>query len=136
MDWRDASHIHGWFADNVVDDEGKHEHEVSWGQLLSLLSRCEKVLEASHLIEEKKVSTILSPYYPWRAEALRKPRKVIRNESVASKLLPVRGSERHSAGEYDEAYLQSVESTYDWLVRMFTDRHQGVESDIYYSFSS
>jgi hypothetical protein len=137
MDWRDASHIHAWFEENVLDDkEGKSEHEVSWGQLLSLLTTCEKVLNASQLVEEKKIANVLSPYYSWAAGALRKPRRVIKNESVASKLLPVRGDERNAPGEYDEAYLKSVEATYDWLVRMFTDRHEGVDSEIYYSFAS
>jgi hypothetical protein len=47
MEWENASHIHGWFVDNVQNGKDDHqEHQVSDWKLRELLSVCEKVLNA------------------------------------------------------------------------------------------
>src|SRR5690606_5310232 len=52
MYWRKANHIHGWFVDNVQNGQDDcQQYEVDEYMLFELLSVCEKVIEASELVD-------------------------------------------------------------------------------------
>src|SRR5690348_7389057 len=54
MCWRKANHIHKWFVDNVMDGEDRNDgrdYEVSDDDLRKLVDVCQKVMNASKLVD-------------------------------------------------------------------------------------
>jgi hypothetical protein len=133
MEWRDAGHIHAWFVKNVQNGKAYAEsYLVTRDKLIELLTVCEKVLAASHLVPARMFASSLSKWESPDPEAMRENAKVINNVNVAHKLLPVTGM--RSDADYDEAYLKVVEETRSWILRMFADRPDRL-SEVYYSTS-
>lgn len=136
MTWMNATHIHTWIVKNVMNGKEQAEpHNISEYLLGTLLSTCEKVLNASQLVIEPTFkpdawNAIRERMKPLGASPLR-----IRNISTAYRLLPVgcNGTDREC--RYDEDYLKVVRATRDWAERMLIDKKSGVEGNIYYSFS-
>lgn len=51
--WRKANQIHKWFTDNVQKgDDDCGEYEVTWEELMKLLSDCKKVIDNKELAKE------------------------------------------------------------------------------------
>lgn len=137
MTWQNADHIHGWFVSNVQygKDDGR-EYCVSKWELRKLLAVCEKVLNGSHLVREPEFKEDDYDGIRQRMNASGKPSKVIKNVSVAQKLLPYRDGYRDGYQRvYGEAYLKDVEATRDWAERMLIDSESDVPGAIYYSGS-
>ncbi len=137
MYWRKANHIHAWFVDNVQngnDDCGTYI--VSVGNLRELLSTCQKVLEASTLVDGTVyMGTIWGPRDPEPVEQ-REPGKVIEDPTVAKQLLPTRAGFFFGSTEYDEEYLTDVKDTQEWAAHMLSDLEKAdTPSDIVYSSS-
>lgn len=136
MHWQNAGHIHGWFVDNVQQGKNDRGHYfVQTYQLRNLLEVCEKVLDGSQLVRKSAFRASDYGQIRRRMETQGAPPKVIRNVSVAHKLLPTRAWDYTGAGEYDEAYLKAVEATRDWAERMLMDEASGVPGQIFYHSS-
>jgi hypothetical protein len=136
MYWRKANHIHAWFVDNVQNgqDDCKTYH-VSWDRLADLLSSCCKVLEASKLVDGLvNTGTVYDKKHP-KGLAVLRPGKVIEDTTVAERYLPTRPGFFFGSMQYDEAYLDDVKETREWIVRMLSDRDNGVPGAIYYESS-
>jgi len=136
MYWNKANHIHGWFVDNVqcgVDD--CKEYRVDEGQLLDLLDTCKQVIDASTLVDGSVLvsKSWNSNHHTW--DEHREPGKVIKDPTVARRLLPTRRGPFFGFYEYDEDYLSDVMLTRDWTTRMLADLKEGVPGEIMYSSS-
>lgn len=112
--WRKTNHIHAWFIDHCGDgkDDGG-EIYVSKENLQKLLETCEKVIEASSLVEGKVYNG--ETYKDGKWEVNRVDGKVIKNPSMAQELLPTRSGFFFGPTEYDEYYLEAVIQTRDVL---------------------
>ena len=136
MYWRKANHIHAWFVDNVQNGQDDcRPYYVYEDDLSQLLEVCRKVIKASKLVEG---SILLG--YVWTGkgrtrEEHREPGLVIKDPTVAQKLLPVREGCFFGNYEYDQYYLNEVSRTRDWIKRMLADGQFGVPGEIYYTSS-
>lgn len=133
MYWRKANHIHGWFVDNVqngIDDQ--RTYLVDWADLRKLLNRCERVIEASKLVERPAQAAVLSKGHSEPVERS-EPGRVIEDATTAKRLLPTREGFFFGSYEYDEEYLNDVVQTRDWAKSMIADHENGVPGDIGYS---
>lgn len=133
MSWLNASHIHTWFVENVQngqDDCG--QYYVPTEKLEELLEVCDSVIENSELVSGMVEHSTGPNHYP-AAFARREPGRVLRDSSVAERLLPVREGYYNGYLEYDEAYLEAVVATRAWLRQLQADQGSGVPGDIYYS---
>lgn len=136
MKWSNANHIHGWFVDNVMDGtDSRGERYVSSSKMEKLLEDCEKVLNSSQLVREPVFKASEWNAIKRRMKADGTSPRLIKNISVARKLLPLRKFDWANFQEYDEQYLKDVEATRDWAERMLIDNARGVRGDIYYSSS-
>jgi hypothetical protein len=119
MYWRKANHIHNWFVENVQDGiDNCATYYVSPDQLTALLDACERVIEASDLVEgEVYAGTVYDQANP-KGKALAEPGKVIKDPTVAKALLPTRSGFFFGNEDYDQDYLESVVETRDWIVQM------------------
>lgn len=134
MYWRKANHIHGWFVDNVQNGEDdQRDYYVNWEQLRDLLSTCNKVIEASKLVDGMIYrGTVYSQDHP-DGLVEREPGKVIEDPTVAKRLLPTLDGFFFGCTEYDEDYLNNVIETRDWAERMLGEHKDGAPGEIYYS---
>lgn len=131
--WRKANHIHAWFVENVCGDEddcGRHYVRVE--QLEELLSLCERVIEASELVDGK----VKNGYHigedgvkVWNIQ----DGQVIKNPSVAKKLLPTQSGFFFGSQEYDKWYLEDVIYTAEVLKGILAEPPTG--ADYYYEAS-
>jgi hypothetical protein len=81
-----------------------------------LLDACERVIEASELVEgEVYAGTVYDQANP-KGKVLTEPGKVIKDATVAKALLPTRSAFFFGNEEYDQDYLESVVETRDWTV--------------------
>lgn len=136
MYWRKANHIHNWFVENVQDGiDNCATYYVSPGHLKALLDACERVIEASELVDgEAHKATIDDPDCP-HGEVLTEAGKVIRDPSVAKALLPTRSGFFFGSEHYDQYYLEDVVATRDWIVRTLAEQGERSMADIVYRAS-
>lgn len=135
MEWESAQHIHNWFVENVQDGvDNRAEYVVRSGHLQKLVAVCEKVLNASQLVPETDFAAAIDVWPSPTSAAMRQPKKVIKNVSVAHKLLPA-WSERGTE-PYGEAYWKAVDDTRSWALRMLADTKDGVAGTLYYYSSN
>jgi len=136
MYWRKANHIHAWFVENVQDGEDDcKSYYVSKEKLEELLSVCKQVLKSSELVDGMITNgTEYSKDHP-NGKALVEPGKVIKDPTVAKKLLPTQEGFFFGSYEYDEWYLGDVQTTHDWIVRTLGEEGRYPDSSIMYHSS-
>lgn len=136
MYWRKANHIHSWFVENVQNgNDDCKSYYVSENKLNELLLACMEVLKASELVDGgTDKATVYGKVAPMD-EAMLEPIKVIKDATVAKKLLPTKKGFFFGSYEYDEDYIQDVKDTHEWLFNTLTDMRNGVPGDIYYRSS-
>jgi hypothetical protein len=84
MYWRKANHIHNWFVDNVQDGiDNCATYYVSPDQLKVLLDTCERVIEASELVEGAVYAGTVYDQANPKGKVLTEPGKVIEDVTVA-----------------------------------------------------
>ncbi|MCR2833499.1 hypothetical protein [Parerythrobacter lacustris] len=134
MEWTGASHIHAWFVKNVQNGKDDSSfYPVSTGKLEELLSVCERVLSASYLVPEKMFAKRIDAWPRPTQDDLRNPRKVLKSIDTAHKFLPIpRTGYSDADADYDEVYLNAVEETRTWILRMIADRGEGMHGEIHY----
>lgn len=136
MYWRKANHIHSWFVhhlQNGEDDCGVYE--VTPEKLNWLLNDCNNVIENSELVDGTvDGGTVYDEDHP-NGIAVRNPGKVIKDATVAKKLLPTHSGFFFGSTDYDQFYLDEVVRTRDWAARMMADHDTGVRRRIFYTSS-
>lgn len=110
--WRKANAIHAWFERNVADGdlENCRGYRVSREDLLKLRGDCQTVLEASELVY-KDVPVEEYDYDKREYVNTTRRMKVIKDESVAEKLLPTQNGFFYGSTLYDEGYIEVLENT-------------------------
>lgn len=108
--WRKANAIHNWLVDNVQDgiDECQ-ETIITEDELNELLGLCQKVLDASVLIEGKiknGQSIVNGEWVDNYEDGMR-----IKDPSVAQELLPTTSGFFFGSTEYDQWYIEDIKST-------------------------
>lgn len=109
--WRKANAIHDWFVEHVqngVDDCDYHD-EVTKEILEELLDTCERVLDASELVDGQVISRYR--YTDNGKESIMEEGKCIKDPIVAMKLLPTTHGFFFGSTDYDEWYYESVKYT-------------------------
>jgi hypothetical protein len=132
MYWRKANHIHAWFVDHCGDgnDDGR-EIYVSKERLQELLETCEKVIEASKLVEGEVYNGKTYKDGEWKVNRI--DGKVIEDSSIAEELLPTRSGFFFGCTEYDKYYLGEVVRTRDMLKdELSAPKTEGTWPDYYY----
>ena len=127
--WRKANAIHNWFVENVQDGmDDCREYYVSEEQLRNLLSLVDTVLKESKLVD----GTVVTGYLikDGKEEPVLRKGKVIENPTVAERLLPTRNGFFFGGTEYDEDYIQDLEST-----KRILEEALAKGGDYYYSSS-
>lgn len=136
MYWRKANHIHKWFVDNVqdgIDDE--RFALVPYEQLRVLRDVCQEVKDASELVDGVVFGgTFYSKEHP-NGVRQSQPGKVLKDTTVAERLLPRQEGFFFGSLQYDEEYLSDVVDTLDWANRMLRDHENGCDAPIIYTCS-
>lgn len=121
--WRKANAIHGWFVENVQDGiDDCRSYPVTVAQLRNLLECVKTVLAGSELVPgDVCVGTTYSP----NGEAVRRTvaGQVIKDASLAQKLLPTRPGFFFGSTDYDQMYIDDLKYTKDELERVLTNHH-------------
>ena len=116
--WRKANQIHKWFVDNVQDgNDDCKQYYISHEQLQELVDICKKVLAASKLIPG-----VIGNGYTYEKvgdEMVQKPilesGQIIEDPSVAQTLLPTQAGFFFGSTDYNECYLDDLQSTIEQL---------------------
>ena len=100
--WRKANAIHNWFVEKVQDgvDDCRYHREVIKEDIEELLDTCQKVLDASTLVNYTEDYQVVEDY------------------TVAEELLPTVGGFFFGDTTYDEWYIKDIEHTIDILTRV------------------
>ena len=100
--WRKANAIHNWFVEKVQDgvDDCRYHREVIKEDIEELLDTCQKVLDASTLVNYTEDYQVVEDY------------------TVADELLPTVGGFFFGDTTYDEWYIKDIEHTIDILTRV------------------
>lgn len=123
--WRKANAIHKWFVDNVqngLDDCG--EYYVERDQLTELVRLCKEVLGTVEQVDGEVPTGTM--YYPDGTVVHEtKPGQVVAQAKIAADMLPTQGGFFFGGTEYDEYYLQDLQSTIDQLEPLITEEGDG-----------
>jgi hypothetical protein len=122
--WRKANAIHAWFVKNV--QEGKDDcgdYFVGRDQLKKLFVTCNEVLEASKLVKGQIVESY--GYKDGKTIPNYANGKIIKDPSVAEKLLPTESGFFFGGTEYDEYYYQDIKYTRDTLEELLKEEDDG-----------
>jgi len=131
MYWRKANAIHNWFVKNVQDGEDDcREYYVSNEQLRELLETINKVLDASEMVDGDVCNSRTCIDGKWISNM--ESGKVVKDTSVARKLLPTTEGFFFGGVEYDEYYIETLETTRDCLSEVLSRP----DNSFYYYHSS
>lgn len=133
--WRKANAIHQWFVDNVQDgiDDCDYHHEVTEWKLRQLLETCKRVLREAVTVDGQVQNG--TTYYPGgRVEHHYEPGRVVTNPAICNELLPTSRGCFFGTYEYDEWYLQDLESTVEQIERVLAETD--FETEMVYYISS
>ena len=115
--WRKANQIHRWFVENVQDgiDECQ-ESDVSLGQLIELRDACKKVLGGSKVVTGIVANgQTCSPETGGVFQDNLEVGGVIKDFTLAEKLLPTQGGFFFGGTDYDKWYLEELKDTVEKL---------------------
>lgn len=109
--WRKANAIHSWFVENVQDGKDDcGEYYVTQEDFENLLKVVNEVLNASKLVKGK-VSTGTEWTKEGGEQKVVELGKVIKDPTVARKLLPTSGGFFFGSTDYDEYYYDDLVET-------------------------
>ena len=118
--WRKANQIHAWFVKNVQDGKDDcGEYYVSMEKLQELLDTCQTVLKASKLVKGK---VEIGKHMTEKGfEPIMEEGKVIKDPSVAQKLLPAQEGFFFGGTGYDEYYIADLKDTIKQLKKLIKE---------------
>lgn len=101
--WRKANAIHNWFVNNVQDgeDDCTYHREVTSDMLVDLLQTCVEVLVSCELVQGSDG-------------------RIVKDTSVAEKLLPSIDGFFFGDVDYDEWYVRSLTDTIENVARLLS----------------
>lgn len=124
--WEEANQIHAWFVDNVQKGEDdRQEHYVNRTQLANLHATIQEVLDGSELV--LKSESVGRSWYDQVMHGIN-DRYVIKDASLAKKLLPTREGFFFGSTEYDQQYLETLRHTRDILREALVSPREAVFS--------
>ena len=128
--WRKANAIHKWFVDNVQNGEDDcQEYYVSEEQMRELLGLVKQVLKASKLVKGKIKNGQTMTKDGWKDNL--EDGKIIKDPTVAQKLLPNTEGFFFGSQDYDQYYIQDLKDTEKILEEALKDKN----GEFYYSSS-
>lgn len=108
--WRKANHIHNWFVNNVQNGEDDcNSYIVTKEKLINLLDVCKKVLEGSKLVQSKVIIGRVLKDGEWVNNYM--DGLVIKDTSVAEKLLPRTSGFFFGSTQYCQGYIEDIKNT-------------------------
>ncbi len=119
--WRKANQIHAWFVENVqggTDD--CNSYEVTKEQLETLLGICKTIKKSCKLVK----GTVNNGYTfdsTMKMVGIQEEGKVMTNSEVAHKLLPSRDGFFFGSTDYDQWYMQDIDSTIEILTKVLKE---------------
>ena len=130
--WRKANAIHKWFVENVQDDNDDcGYYEVSKKQLEELLEVCNTVkskTKMEHNYVKNGETFANNMWCPIVEEG-----DIIVNPEVASELLPTQSGFFFGSTDYDQYYMQDIESTIEILTKVLEETDFNIEMIVYSS---
>lgn len=132
--WRKANHIHKWFVKNVQDEIDEcQDSYISREQLQELVDTCKKILNTIETVKgDVHTGTV---YYPdGTVQNLTKKGRLVAQKNIAEKFLPTQEGFFFGSTDYDEYYLQDLQSTIDMIEPLLNDKNLD-KFDFYYRSS-
>lgn len=129
--WRKANQIHRWFVENVQDGQDDcKDYYVSDDQLRELLELCKRVKQVAKVKKDK----VINGYNITESgrEPIYEDGEVITNPEEVHEILPTSSGFFFGSTDYDEYYLQDINSTIEILEKALANTEFG---DFYYSSS-
>lgn len=113
--WRKANHIHKWFVDNIQEgNDDCKSYYLETEDLEKLLEVCEKVKKSSELIEKTYIND----------DGIKVTNKVLKDDTMAKKLLPCQSGFFFGSTEYDEWYLKDIEYTINTINEILKEEEE------------
>ena len=123
--WRKANAIHKWFVDNVQkgeDDCGNYY--VSKEQLQKLVDLCKQVVGTLETVPGD-VNTGTTYYPDGTVVQHTKEGDVVAQKELAHNLLPTQSGFFFGSTDYDEYYMQDIQSTIDQIEPLLSEDGDG-----------
>ena len=118
--WRKANAIHKWFVDNVQDGEDDCEYyEVSKKQLEQLLHICKLIKEKCRMKVGKIENGQTFENGKWKT--IYDDGEFIENPEIAEEYLPTQGGFFFGGTDYDQYYMEDIESTIEILTNVLAE---------------
>lgn len=123
--WRKANAINKWFCNHIADGELENcrRYQVTRADLYQLMQDCKKVLDSSNLVYKEHT---VSVYDFEKKDYVKKNvfTKVLEDTSVAEEILPAESGFFYGSTEYDEGYIEDLESTIKQINDILTETDQ------------
>ena len=131
--WRKANQIFKWFEDNCADGhfENCSSVLVTKEQLEKLLRTCKMVLANSELVDGKVKNGKRMAVGLEGWEDIIEDGQVVEDKSIAQELLPTRSGFFFGSTEYDQYYIEDIQSTINQIMPIISDTDFD-EYDIYF----
>ena len=118
--WRKANAIHKWFVDNIQDGEDDcGYYEVAPEQLEELLNIC-KLIKQQSVMKKGKI-TVGYRFDNDKAVPIMEDGEYIENPEVAEEYLPTQDGFCFGSAEYNQFYMENIESTIDILTKVLEE---------------
>ena len=118
--WRKANAIHKWFVDNIQDGEDDcGYYEVAPEQLEELLNIC-KLIKQQSVMKKGKI-TVGYRFDNDKAVPIIEDGEYIENPEVAEEYLPTQDGFCFGSTEYNQFYMENIESTIDILTKVIEE---------------
>ena len=118
--WRKANAIHKWFVDNIQDGEDDcGYYEVAPEQLEELLNIC-KLIKQQSVMKKGKI-TVGYRFDNDKAVSIMEDGEYIENPEVAEEYLPTQDGFCFGSTEYNQFYMENIESTIDILTKVLEE---------------
>ena len=129
--WRKANCIHNWFNNHIPGVCNRCECIVTKENLINLLNDCKEVLNNSVIIEGTIITSIdWDAIRGWHEEL--EPGKIIKDTSIAEKILPTCNGFFFGSTDYDQYYIDHIKYTITKLEKIL-QKTNFEEYDIIYS---
>ena len=118
--WRKANAVHKWFVDNIQNGEDDCDYyEVTSEQLNELLDIC-KLIKQQCILTKGKIANGYH-FENGKEVPIMKDGEYVENPEVAAEYLPTQSGFFFGSTEYDQYYMEDIESTIDILTKVLEE---------------